>query len=56
MLTVVRHKSGTMAIDVHFHFVPFLIEKHISVSALSSKIYRRLVWQKAMRIKLVHRM
>jgi hypothetical protein len=31
--------------------MPFAIEKHISVSALSSKMNRRLVWQKAMRIK-----
>jgi hypothetical protein len=29
----------------------FAIEKHISFSALSSKMNRRLVWQKAMRIK-----
>jgi hypothetical protein len=29
----------------------FAIEKHISVSALSSKMNRRLVWQKAMWIK-----
>ena len=31
--------------------VPFAIEKHISFSALSSKLNRRFVWQKAMRIK-----
>jgi hypothetical protein len=31
--------------------VPFAIEKRISFSALSSKINRRFVWQKAMRIK-----
>jgi hypothetical protein len=31
--------------------VPFAIEKRISVSALSSKMNRRLVWQKAMQIK-----
>jgi hypothetical protein len=29
----------------------FAIEKRISISALSSKMNRRLVWQKAMRIK-----
>jgi hypothetical protein len=34
MLTVVSHKSGTVAIDVHFH----AIDKLISVSALFSKI------------------
>jgi hypothetical protein len=34
MLTVVRHKSGTVAIDVHLIF-EHAIEKHISVSALS---------------------
>jgi hypothetical protein len=48
MLTVVRHKSGTVAIDVNFHFehtVPFAIEKRISVSALSSKINKRLLLQ-----------
>jgi hypothetical protein len=31
--------------------VPFAIKKRISVSALSSKMNRRLVWQKAMRYK-----
>jgi hypothetical protein len=31
--------------------VLFAIEKHISVSALSNKMNRRFVWQKAMRIK-----
>ncbi len=31
--------------------VPFAIEKRISVSALSSKMNRRLLWQKAMRIQ-----
>jgi hypothetical protein len=31
--------------------MPFAIEKCISVSALSSKMNRRLGWQKAMRIK-----
>jgi hypothetical protein len=31
--------------------VPFAIEKHISFSALSSKLNRRFVWQKALRIK-----
>jgi hypothetical protein len=31
--------------------MPFAIEKRISVTALSSKMNRRLVWQKAMRIK-----
>jgi hypothetical protein len=51
-LTVVGHKSGTVAIDVHFHFnMPFAIKKCTSISALSSKMNRRLVWQKAMRIK-----
>jgi hypothetical protein len=41
MWTVVRHKSGTVAT------VPFAIKKCISVSAPSSKMNRRLVWQKA---------
>jgi hypothetical protein len=31
--------------------VPFAMEKRISFSALSSKMNRRLVWQKAMRCK-----
>jgi hypothetical protein len=31
--------------------VPFAIEKRISVSAVSSKMNSRLVWQKAMQIK-----
>jgi hypothetical protein len=31
--------------------VPFAIEKRISLSGLSSKMNRRFVWQKAMRIK-----
>jgi hypothetical protein len=31
--------------------MPFAIEKHISISALSSKISRLFVWEKAMRIK-----
>ncbi len=31
--------------------VPFAIEKHISFSALSSKMNRQFVWQKVMRIK-----
>ncbi len=31
--------------------LPFAIEKRISFSALSSKMNRRFVWQKAMRIK-----
>jgi hypothetical protein len=31
--------------------VPFAIEKRISFSALSSKMYRRFVLQKAMQIK-----
>jgi len=31
--------------------MPFAIEKRISVSALSSKMNRQLVWQKAMPIK-----
>jgi hypothetical protein len=31
--------------------VPFAIEKHISFSALSSKMNKRFVGQKAMRIK-----
>jgi hypothetical protein len=31
--------------------VPFAIEKRISFSALSSKMNRRFVWQKAMPIK-----
>jgi hypothetical protein len=31
--------------------MPLAIEKRISASALSSKMNRRLVWQKAMRIK-----
>ncbi len=44
IFTVVGHKSGTVAIDVHFHLnVPFAIEKHISFSALSSKMNRRFV-------------
>ncbi len=44
IFTVVGHKSGTVAIDVHFHFnVPFAIEKSISVSACSSKMNRRFV-------------
>jgi hypothetical protein len=34
MLTVVRHKSGTEAIDIHFIF-EHAIEKRISVSAVS---------------------
>jgi hypothetical protein len=37
MLTVVTHKSETVAIDVHFH------NERISVSALSCKMNRRLV-------------
>jgi hypothetical protein len=41
MSTVVRHKFGTVAIDVHFRFEqPFAIEKRISVSVLSSKMNR----------------
>jgi hypothetical protein len=31
--------------------MPFAIEKRISFTALSSKMNRRFVWQKAMRIK-----
>ncbi len=54
MFTVVRHKSGTVAGDrCPFSFrtrcLPF--EEHISVSAPSSKMNRRLVWQKAMWIE-----
>ncbi len=44
IFTVVGHKLGTVAINVHFHFdVPFAIEKCISFSPLSSKINRPFV-------------
>jgi hypothetical protein len=50
MLTVVRHKYGTVAMEAIFILnmpfafnMPFAIEKYISVSALSSKINRRLL-------------
>ncbi len=54
MFTFVRYKSETVVIDVKSIVVLnmlFAIEKRISVSALSRKMNRRLVWQKAMRIK-----
>ena len=52
MFTVAMHKSGTVAIDVLFTLnMLFAIEKHISVSALSSKMNRRLHCNYAMRIK-----
>ncbi len=38
MLTVVSHNSGTVAINVHFHF-EHAIEKRISVSAYNTSIY-----------------
>ncbi len=41
-MTVVRYvlycSLGQVAIDVHFFNMPFAVQKHISVSALSSKI------------------
>ncbi len=37
MLTVIRHVSGTVAIDINFFNMMFAIEKHISVSAITSK-------------------
>jgi hypothetical protein len=45
MFTVVRHKSGTVAIDVHLRFehILFATAKRISFSALSSKMNMRLV-------------
>jgi hypothetical protein len=43
MLTVVGHKSGTVAIDVHFILnMPFAIKKRNSVSDLSSKINKQI--------------
>jgi hypothetical protein len=44
MLTVVKQKSWTMAIDVHFRFdMSFATEKRISVSALFIKINKQLL-------------
>jgi hypothetical protein len=44
MLTVIRHLSVTVAIDINFFNIMFATEKHISVSPLTSKIIKGITF------------